>query len=99
MIAACRNALIETMNTDDNANVRLAAVDALSEFADEDKVRKALINGLATQDKAVVQIALINLMVRLKENRAIEPLKKIIEDDNSIEVVKDEAHFGVFKLS
>jgi hypothetical protein len=93
------DALIETMNTDDNANVRLAAVDALSEFAEEEKVRKALIDGLATQEKAVVQIALINLMVRLKENRAIEPLKKIIEDNNSIETVKDEAHFGVFKLS
>jgi uncharacterized protein with NAD-binding domain and iron-sulfur cluster len=93
------DALIQTMNTDDNANVRLAAVDALSEFSDEEKVRKALIDGLSTQDKAVVQIALINLMVRLKEDRAIEPLKKIIEDNNSIETVKDEAHFGVFKLS
>jgi len=93
------DALINTMNTDANANVRLAAVDALSEFADEEKVRMALISGLENQDRAVVQIALINLMVRLKENRALEPLRKIIEDDNSIETVKDEAHFGVFKLS
>lgn len=92
-------ALINTMNTDENANVRLAALDALSEFSDEEAVRKALIKSLTTQDKAVVQIALINLMVRLKENRAIEPMKQIIEDESSIEVVKDEANFGVFKLS
>jgi len=93
------NALINTMNTDGNANVRLAAVDALTEFADEENVRKALISALATQDKAVVQIALINLMVRLKEERAIQPMQQIIQDENSIEVVKDEANYGVFKLS
>lgn len=93
------DALIKTMNTDENANVRLAAVDALSEFADEEKVRKALIASLGTQDKPLVQMALINLMVLLKENRAIKPMQEIIHDENSIEVVKDEAHFGVFKLS
>ena len=92
-------ALINTMNTDQNANVRLAALDALSEFVEEENVRKALIESLTTQDKPVVQIALINLMVRLKENRAIKPLKEIIHDDSSIEAVKDEAHYGVFKLS
>jgi anti-sigma-K factor RskA len=92
-------ALINAMNTDQNANVRLAALDALSEFADEEPIRKALIKSLTTQDKAVVQIALINLMVQLKENRAIAPMKKIIDDENSIEVVKDEANYGVFKLS
>ena len=93
------NALINTMNADENANVRLAAVDALSQLANEEKVRKALIAALSTQDKAVVQIALINLMVQLKENRAIEPMQRIIQDENSIEVVKDEANYGVFKLS
>lgn len=93
------DALINTMNTDENANVRLAAVDALTEFVDEEKVRKALILSLTTQDNAVVQIALINLMVRLKEDRAIAPMQQIIQDEKSIEVVKDEANYGVFKLS
>lgn len=93
------DALINTMNTDENANVRLAALEALSQFADEEKVRKVLIASLTTQDKPIVQIALINLMVQLKESRAIEPLKNILNSDEAIEVVKDEANYGVFKLS
>lgn len=93
------DALITTMNTDDNANVRLAAVEALTQFVDEQKVRDALIASLATQDNPVVQIALINLMVQLKESRAVAPLKEILNSEEAIEVVKDEANYGVFKLS
>ena len=92
-------ALISTMNTDDNANVRLAALEALTQFVDEEKVRKALIASLSTQDKPVVQIALINLMIQLKESRAIAPMKEILNSEEAIEVVKDEANYGVFKLS
>lgn len=91
--------LINTLNTDENANVRLAALEALSQFVDEEKVRNALIESLSTQDKPVVQIALINLMVMLKESRAIKPLKEMLNNEESIDVVKDEANYGIFKLS
>lgn len=91
-------ALIKTMNTDENANVRLAAIDALSEFADEKNIRTALIDALSTQDMPVVQIALINLMVQLKESRAINALKKIIDDENEIITVRDEASYGLIRL-
>ena len=91
-------ALIQTMDNDENANVRLAAIDALSNFAEEDKVRVALINSLSTQDMPVVQIALINLMVELKESRAKNALQQIIDNDASIEVVRDEASYGIYKL-
>ena len=92
------NALIQTMDTDENANVRLAAIDALSKFADEEKVRTALIESLSTQEKPVVQIALINLMVQLKEERAKNVLQQIIDDEASISVVKDEASYGIYRL-
>lgn len=93
------NVLIKTMNADPNTNVRLAALEALSRFADKQSVRAALIKSLSIQDKPIVQIALINLMVQLKEEKAIEPLKQIMEDENTLDVVKEEANFGVFKLS
>lgn len=92
-------ALVKTLNTDENTNVRLAALEALSRYADKENVRKALIESLSTQDKPAVQIVLINLLVQLKEKRAIEPLKKLTEDEENIEAVKDEANYGIFKLS
>lgn len=92
-------ALIETMNTDDNVNVRLAAINALANFKNEPTIRNALITSLKKQEDPIVQITLINLMVEMKEKRAIEELKEIIEDSTNIESVKDEAHMAVFKLS
>ncbi|MDX1627256.1 MAG: hypothetical protein R3345_01080, partial [Fulvivirga sp.] len=38
------NALVKTMNEDDNVNVRLAAVNALAKFSDSSQVRQALIS-------------------------------------------------------
>lgn len=93
------NALIRTMNEDPNANVRLAAIDALGKFHHEEKVRKALIESLYHQTDPVVQVTLIQWMVVLKEKEAIGPLQHIIEDENSMQSVRDEAHAGIFKLS
>ncbi|MTI38656.1 HEAT repeat domain-containing protein [Fulvivirga lutimaris] len=92
-------AFVKTLNTDENINVRLAALEALSRYADKENVRKALIESLSTQDKPAVQIVLINLLVQLKEKRAIEPLKKLTEDEENMEAVRDEANYGIFKLS
>jgi hypothetical protein len=91
--------LIKTMNTDPNSNVRLAAIDGLSKFYDDAVVRKALIRSLTTQDDPVVQIALIQLMVSLNDKSAIAPLQKIVENDDMLPEVKDEAHIGIMKLS
>lgn len=93
------NAFVKTLNTDENINVRLAALEALSNYADNENVRKALVESLSKQDKPAVQIVLINLLVQLKEKRAIEPLKKLTEDEENIEAVRDEANYGIFKLS
>lgn len=92
-------ALVNTMNTDDNTNVRLAAVSALARFSDEMEVRKELLKALETQQDPLVLINLINLMVQLKEEKAIAPLKVIMEKTELLDAVKDEAQMGVFKLS
>ncbi|HEY8937830.1 MAG TPA: HEAT repeat domain-containing protein, partial [Cyclobacteriaceae bacterium] len=60
------NALIKAMNTDPNTNVRLAALDALGKFHQQESVRKALIASLSIQKDPVVQISLIRLMVEMK---------------------------------
>lgn len=93
------DALVKALNEDKNSNVRLAALEALGKFHQEPAVRKALIASLSKQTDAIVQIALIQLMVKMKEKGVLKDLQKIIEDENSITPVKDEAHSGILKLS
>ena len=91
--------LVKTFNNDPNTNVRLAALDALSKFSSEDGVRKALIEALSTQKDPVIQIALIQVMVKMKEKTVIDQLEKIATDSKTMKAVKTEAYSGIFKLS
>lgn len=92
------DALIRTLNKDENVNVRLAAVSALSNFTEIPRVKRALIDALEEQKEPIVQIELINLMVEMQEKKAIENLRKLVNDEETIQTVKDEAHMGLFKL-
>jgi len=92
-------ALIKRMNEDPNTNVRLAALDALNKFHEEPLVRKALIEGLSNQKDPVVQIALIQLMVKMKEKGIVTDLKRIVDDEETMKAVKDEAYTGLLELS
>ncbi len=92
-------ALIDRMQHDENTNVRLAAIEALINFIHEPKVNDAFISGLVDQKEPIVQITLINVLVKSKEKKALQNMQKIIEDDESINTVKDEAQLAVYKLS
>ncbi|HOO11218.1 MAG TPA: HEAT repeat domain-containing protein [Cyclobacteriaceae bacterium] len=93
------NALGKAMMSDPNTNVRLAALDALGQFAHEPSIRKMLVRSLSSQDDPMVQIALIQLLVGLKEKAVITDLEKIIKSDDAMDAVKDEAYTGILKLS
>lgn len=91
--------LVKTMNEDANTNVRLAALEALSKFSQEAGVKKALLQSLSTQKDPMVQIALIQIMVKLKEKAVVEELEKMTKDGSTMKAVKDEAYSGILKLS
>ncbi|HRE65676.1 MAG TPA: HEAT repeat domain-containing protein [Cyclobacteriaceae bacterium] len=91
--------LIKTLNEDVNTNVRLAALDALGRFSNENQIRNELINSLKTQKDPVVQIALIQLLVEMKEKSILDQLEKLTRDAGILKAVKDEAHAGILKLS
>jgi hypothetical protein len=93
------HALFTTMNSDPNTNVRLAALGALGKFQDDPLVRKGLLEALDKQRDPMVQIALIQLLVQMKQKNVVDDLKKIVEDPRSIKAVKDEAYSGILKLS
>jgi hypothetical protein len=93
------NTLVTMLNEDKNTNVRLAALDALIKFQEEPTVRTALISSLSTQNDPIVQITLIQLMVKMKEKGVLKDLNKIIEDSSVMKPVRDEAYSGILKLS
>ncbi len=93
------NVLVKTMNEDPNTNVRLAALEALGKFYQQSHVRKALLTALSTQKDPMVQIALIRLLVEMKEKQVVNELQKITHDEKVMKAVKDEAHSGILKLS
>ena len=93
------NALAKAMTEDPNTNVRLAALEALSKFHQESRVRKILITALSSQTDPVVQISLIQLLVRMKERGVVKDLERIVDDNKSMKAVKDEAYTGLLKLS
>lgn len=92
-------ALVQTMNEDSNSNVRLAALEALSKFIDDKQVRTALVQSLKKQKDPIVQIQLIQLLVKIKEKGVVDDLQNIVDDEGSIKAVKDEAYTGILKLS
>ncbi len=92
------NALVGTLNTDGNVNVRLAAAQALARFANTKSARDALIESLEIQTDPIIQISLINLMIDLEEKRAIAPLKKLLNNRNTTQVVKEEVRKGLGTL-
>jgi len=87
--------LIETVNTDESANVRYEAIQALEKFSDNKLVRDELVQSLELQDDPLIQIALIRLLVDAKEKSAVESLKKMLESDQVIPEVKQQAETAI----
>jgi hypothetical protein len=73
-------ALLQTLNNDENVNVRLAALDALRPYSKDSQIREALVRSIAQQKSPLVQVALAELMAELQEKSAIDAFKKILED-------------------
>ncbi len=91
-------ALVNTLNTDPNPNVRLAAVEALYLFRNQPGVKESLVDSLAVQSSPLVQVALIDLLVEIREQRATEALKALIQNDKLDPDVKKLAEQGIKQL-
>ncbi|WP_162053554.1 HEAT repeat domain-containing protein [Pontibacter pamirensis] len=89
------NLLISTMNSDPNVNVRLAASEALYRYKDDEQVRNAFIRSLPIQTDPLMQITLIDMLVTLKEKKALEQLQRLAEKENVLPIVKNKAEEGI----
>jgi len=91
-------ALMQTLNTDENLNVRLAAANAMGKFLNDPSVIESLIASLRTQKEPLVQIALITMLTEKKETKAIEPIREIISNKETLPPVKEIAEQGLKKI-
>lgn len=85
------NILLETLNHDPSVNVRLAAANALQQFAVHQEVRTELAQSLRQQSDPMLQIVLIKMLVQFHEQSMVPTLQDFSHDDNTHEMVKKEA--------
>lgn len=92
-------ALFKAVDSDPNPNVRLAAVDALYLFRNKPDVRESLVKSLSVQSYPLVQVALIDFLVDVREARAVEALKTLIAANELTPEVKKRAEQGLKQIT
>ena len=86
------DALVYTMNSDKNINVRLAAINALSEMMDKNPaIENELIQSLSLQENPLLQISLIQVLTESGVKEAKEKIESITNDENTNEQVREYA--------
>lgn len=78
------NALITTLNKDENVNVRLASLESLVRYVDQPNVRQALVDALKMQESPLVLVAIADVLVAIQEKssvKALEELQESTEDE------------------
>ena len=91
-------ALLHTLRFDSSVDVRLAALDALRRYKDDSQVRTGLLTALQDQQSPLVQIALIDLFVEMRESEAKDNLRRIEQDQKANPTVRQRAHWGIQQL-
>ncbi|WKN42890.1 HEAT repeat domain-containing protein [Tunicatimonas pelagia] len=95
---AVSEALLLTVSSDPNVNVRLAAIEALKAHSEQETVRIALAQTLNDQDHPMIQIAIINQLVTWGEKGAVPELQRLVQQDKTEEIVRQQAEFGISQL-
>ncbi len=92
-------ALLKVLNEDPHVNVRLAALDALLNYAQNPRVREGLVQSISGQEAPMVQIALAEAMVQLQERKSIEALQELMEQQDINEMVAEEIKKSIKALT
>lgn len=90
--------LAQTLNQDENINVRIKAAEALFELSFDPTVIQIFLHALRNQDKPAIQILLIDMLVALNAKAAVQPLQDLLEDKDQLDLVKHRAAEGIEKL-
>ncbi|MAG88634.1 MAG: hypothetical protein CMB97_14965 [Flavobacteriaceae bacterium] len=91
-------AIIGRLQKDDNINVRLAAAGSLSRFQENQLVKDAFISTLETEENPEVQIAIIQFLVHVKDERSVKPMKKLLNQPEVPQYVKYQVNQGLAQI-
>ena len=83
--------LFTKINSDPSIHVRLAAIDAVTLFSNRKDVQTQLVNALLNQESPLVQVALIDQIMVIREKNALTALKMLIQNQETQSDVKDYA--------
>lgn len=83
-------ALANRLLHDENDNVRLTAFEALSKFTASDTVKSVFIEALGKEKNPSIQIGIIEMLVQIQEKKAIAPMKKLLEQEDTQPFIKDQ---------
>lgn len=92
-------AFFKILEGDSNSNSKIAVIDALLKFPDNPLVRDHIIEALANEKEPLVQLKLIKSVTILREQRAKAPLQKIIDNRESLPLVKGNASASLAMLN
>lgn len=90
--------LLETIETDPNVNVRLAAIDALAYFKTLPQVDPELVEALPRQNSPLVQIAMINFLIARSHHDALPVFQRMIQQNALNPAVKSHLQWGIQQL-
>ncbi len=93
------SALLDALMHDPNVNVRLAAVDALGRFSNQEIVRRRTVQTLGETSFPMLQVALIDFIVETRDTSAVGTLRRLSSDPAVNESVRSRAAWGLQRLS
>lgn len=91
-------ALFVTLNSDDNPNVRLVTLEALTHYANNPVVREGLVASIVEQDNPLVQSALADVMLKLQEKSSVQPFKKLLQQKELNTMVRSKIEETITQL-
>ncbi len=88
-------ALLAAVDQDPSVDVRLAAADALRRYSNVPEVGQGMVTALGRSDSPLVQIALIDALVDMKDRRSVTVFKKLSADGSVNESVRQRANWAI----
>ena len=91
-------AIKSVIYNDQSSNVRLAAVESLSNYIEQEEVKEVLIEALNTIETPIVKIEIINILTQNEDEKAKDTFEKMLAKDDLNETVRKELHTNIRKL-
>lgn len=96
--APVMQALLQTLDTDPNVNVRLAALEVLQPHLDRPEIQHSLHESLLRQNSPILQAELIRLILQLEDPKATSALRELLERNHLEDYIRSTAESGISQL-